>query len=102
MYHGYRFLPEIISHAIWLYHRFCLSYRDVEDLLVERGIVVSYESICSWCNKLGPAYARSIKRFSRVSVPVNFLISRVSVPVNYPSLVTFQTIRSLAIVRGSS
>jgi putative transposase len=66
MYHGYRFLPEIISHAIWLYHRFCLSYRDVEDLLIERGIVVSYESICSWCNKLGPAYARSIKRISRV------------------------------------
>jgi putative transposase len=61
MYHGYRFPPEIISHAIWLYHRFCLSYRDVEDLLAERGIVVSYESIRSWRNKLGPAFARSIK-----------------------------------------
>jgi putative transposase len=62
MYHGYRFPPEIISHAIWLYHRFCLSYRDVEDLLAERGIVVSYESIRSWRNKLGPAFARSIKK----------------------------------------
>ena len=62
LYHGYRFPPEIISHAIWLYHRFCLSYRDVEDVLAERGIVVSYESIRSWCNKLGPAYARSIKK----------------------------------------
>ncbi len=60
-YHGYRFPPEIISHAVWLYHRFCLSYRDVEDLLAERGIVVSYESIRNWCNKFGPAYARSIK-----------------------------------------
>ena len=46
-YHGYRFQPEIISHAVWLYHRFCLSFRDVEDLLAERGIVVSYESIRS-------------------------------------------------------
>ena len=62
LYHGYRFLPEIISHAIWLYHRFCLSYRDVEDLLVERGIVVSYETSRSWCNKFGPVYARSINK----------------------------------------
>jgi len=44
-YHRYRFLPEIISHAIWLYHRFRLSFRDVEDLLAERGILVSYETI---------------------------------------------------------
>lgn len=61
-YHGYRFPPEIISHAVWLYHRFCLSFRDVEDLLAERGIVVSYETIRSWCNKFGPAYARTIKK----------------------------------------
>ena len=39
-YHGYRFPPEIISHAIWLYYRFCLSFRDVEDLLAERGVIV--------------------------------------------------------------
>jgi len=62
LYHGYRFPPEIISHSVWLYHRFCLSFRDVEDLLAERGIVVSYESIRSWCNKFGPAYARKIKK----------------------------------------
>ncbi len=62
LYHGYRFPSEIISHAVWLYHRFCLSFRDVEDLLAERGTVVSYESIRSWCNKFGPAYARSIKK----------------------------------------
>jgi putative transposase len=61
-YHGYRFPPEIISHAIWLYHRFCLSFRDVEDLLEERGIIVSYESIRQWCRKFGPAYARRLKR----------------------------------------
>ena len=47
-YHGYRFPAEIISHSEWLYHRFCLSLRDVEDLLAERGIEVSYESIRHW------------------------------------------------------
>jgi len=61
-YHGHRFLPEIISHAVWLYHRFCLSFRDVEDLLAEREIVVSYESIRSWCNKFGPKYMTRLKR----------------------------------------
>ena len=44
-YHGYRFPPEIIGHGVWLYHRFCLSFRDVEELLAERGIIVSYETI---------------------------------------------------------
>ncbi len=62
LYHGYRFPSEIISHAVWLYHRFCLSFRDVEDLLGERGIVVSYETIRQWCNTFGPVYARTIKR----------------------------------------
>ncbi len=60
-YRGCRFPPGIISHAVWLYHRFCLSYRDVEDLLAKRGNVASYEAIRNWCNKFGPAYARSIK-----------------------------------------
>jgi len=61
-YHGYRFFPEIISHAVWLYHRFCLSFRDVEDLLAERGILVSYETIRQWCRKFGSEYARALKR----------------------------------------
>jgi len=62
LYHGYRFHPTIISHAVWLYHRFCLSLRDVEDLLAERGIAVSYESIRQWCNRFGPEYARKLKK----------------------------------------
>ena len=61
-YHGYRFPSEIISHAVWLYHRFCLSFRDVEELLAERGIVVSYETIRQWCQKFGPRYARTLRR----------------------------------------
>ena len=61
-YHGYRFPPEIISHAVWLYYRFCLSFRDVEDLLAERGIIVSHETIRQWSRKFGAEYARKLKR----------------------------------------
>ena len=61
-YRGYRFLPEIISHAVWLYHRFCVSFRDVEDLLAQRGITVSYEAVRLWCIKFGPEYACRLKR----------------------------------------
>ena len=61
-YHGYRFPPEIISHAVWLYYRFCLSFRDVEDLLAELGITVSYETIRQWSRKFGAEYARKLKR----------------------------------------
>ena len=61
-YRGYRFPPEIISHAVWLYPRFCLSFRDVEDLLAQRGIIVTYEAIRLWCLKFGPKYARTLKR----------------------------------------
>lgn len=62
MYHRHRFPSEIISYAIWLYHRFCLSFRDVEDLLAERGVEVSYESIRQWCNRFGPDYAAKLKK----------------------------------------
>ena len=61
-YHRHRFPPEIISHAVWLYHRFYLSFRDVEDLLAERGIVVTHETIRQWCRKFGPDYARKLRR----------------------------------------
>ncbi len=61
-YRRHRFPPQIISHAVFLYHRFTLSFRDVEDLLAERGILVSYESVRRWCRKFGPDYARSLRR----------------------------------------
>ena len=60
-YHVYRFPPEIISHAVWLYHRFCLSFRDAEDLLAQRGILVTYETIRHWCQTFGPAYAGQLR-----------------------------------------
>ena len=61
-YHGYRFPPEIISHAVWLDHRFCLSFRDAEDLLAQRGITVTYETIRQWCQAFGLDYARRRRR----------------------------------------
>ena len=61
-YLRHRFPPDIISHAVWLYYRYCLSFRDIEDLLAERGIIVSYETVRQWCEKFGPDYARRLKR----------------------------------------
>ncbi len=61
-YKRHRFPPDIIAHAIWLYFRFPLSYRDVEELLAARGIVVTYEAIRQWCRKFGQAYANGLRR----------------------------------------
>ena len=62
LYKRYRFPTEIIQYAVWLNHRFNLSHRDIEDLLAERGIKVSYESIRLWCNKFGSTYVKRLKR----------------------------------------
>ena len=61
-YAGYRFPPDIIQQAIWLYYRFTLSFRDVEDLLAERGIIVSYETIRRWVNHFGPMVAADLRK----------------------------------------
>ena len=60
-YRGYRFPSDIISHAVWLYYRFSVSFRDVEDLLAERGVTVTYEAIRQWCRKFGLDYARRLR-----------------------------------------
>ena len=60
-YSGYRFPPEIIHQAIWLYLRFTLSFRDVEDLLAERGIAISYETVRRWVNHFGPIIAAELR-----------------------------------------
>lgn len=64
-YKRHRFPPDIISYAVWLYYRFNLSHRDIEDLLAERGITVSREAIRLWCIKFGTLYARRLKRKHR-------------------------------------
>jgi len=61
LYKGFRFPEEIISHAVWLYYRFLLSLLDVQELLLERGIVVSHETIRAWCERFGPNYARRLR-----------------------------------------
>jgi putative transposase len=61
-YTGYRFPAEIISHAVWLYFRFSLSYRDVEELMAARGMSVTYETIRQWCQKFGQQYANQLRR----------------------------------------
>jgi len=62
LYKRYRFPPAVIQHTVWLYHRFNLSHRDIEDLLAKRGIAVSYEAIRLWCNKFGSKYAQRLRR----------------------------------------
>ena len=62
LYQRHRFPGEIISHAVWLYYRFLLSYRDVEELLAERGIIVSYETLRRWCQKFGETFAGRLRR----------------------------------------
>jgi putative transposase len=61
-YKHHRFPPEIIAHAVWLYFRFPLSLRLIEEMLLERGIVVSYETVRRWALKFGPTYARCLRR----------------------------------------
>jgi len=64
-YKRHRFLPDIISYAIWLYYRFNLSHRDIKDLLAERGITISREAIRLWSIKFGTIYTRRLKRKHR-------------------------------------
>jgi putative transposase len=60
-YARHQFPPEVIRHAIWLYLRFTLSYRDAEELLAERGLEVSYETVRRWVIKFGPVFARNLR-----------------------------------------
>ena len=62
LYRRHRFPAEIIAHAGWLYFRFNLSFRDVEELMAERGVQVSYETVRRWCAKFGPAFALQLRQ----------------------------------------
>jgi putative transposase len=62
MYAGYRYPSQVISHAVWLYHRFTLSFRDVEELLAARGISVTYETARNWCLKFGNQYCGQFRK----------------------------------------
>ncbi len=62
IYRRHRFPGEIISHCVWLYYRFSLSYRDIEEMMAQRGVRVSYESIRQWCLKFGQTIAEELRR----------------------------------------
>jgi putative transposase len=64
-YYRHRFPSEIIGHCVWLYFRFTLSFRDVEEMMNERGVTVSYESVREWCLKFGGAYAKRMRSRSQ-------------------------------------
>jgi putative transposase len=80
-YKRHRFPPDIISYSVWLYYRFNLSHRDIEDLLAERGVTVSYETIRLWCIKFGAIYSRRLKRRHR-GYGDTFYIDEVFVKIN--------------------
>jgi putative transposase len=61
-YKRHRFPAEIISHSVWLYYRFSLSYRDVEELMAEPGVTLSHEAVRNWCRKFGRAYPNALRR----------------------------------------
>lgn len=81
IYKRHRFPPDIISYGVWLYHRFNLSHRDIEDLLAERGITVSREAIRLWCIKFGAIYTRRLKR-KHGGYGDTFYIDEVSAKIN--------------------
>ena len=61
-YRGHRFPPEIISYCVWLYFRFGVRFRDVEELMASRGVLLSYETVRRWCDKFGKEYAAGVRR----------------------------------------
>src|SRR5712664_3438009 len=63
-YHRHRFPTEIIGHCVWLYFRFTLSFRDVEEMLAMRGVAITYETVREWCRKFGQTYANDLRRKS--------------------------------------
>ena len=80
-YKRHRFHPSIISYAVWLYYRFNLSFRDVEDLLAERGITVSYEWVRLWWMKFGATYAKRLRHRHR-GFGDTFYLDEVFVKIN--------------------
>ena len=64
LYHRHRFPAEIISHCVWLYFRFALSFRDVEEMLAMRGVTLTYETVREWCYKFGQTYANGLRHKS--------------------------------------
>lgn len=80
-YKGHRYPVEVISHCVWLYFRFPLSFREVEELMLQRGVIVSYETVRRWCAKFGQAYANGL-RSRRPRPGDNWHLDEVFIKVN--------------------
>jgi len=80
-YKGHRYPVEIIAHCVWLYFRFPLSFREVEELMLERGVLVSHETVRRWCTKFGQAYANGLRR-RRVQPGDKWHLDEVFVKIN--------------------
>ena len=81
LYRRHRFSAEIISHCVWLYFRFCLSYWDIEEMMAARGVSVTYESIRQWCQKFGQTFASELRR-SRPRPGDKWYLDEVFVKIN--------------------
>ena len=92
-YHRHRYPSVVIQHAIWLYFRFALSYRDVEDMLAERGIDVSYETVRRWALKFGAIIARKLRR-GRPRADVRWHLDEVFVSINGKQLYVWRAVDS--------
>jgi putative transposase len=90
-YLRYRFPAEVIQHAVWLYFRFPLSFRDVDDLLTQRGIDVSYETVRRWSVKFGLAYARKLRR-SHPRADTRWHLDEVFVKINGKSMYLWRAV----------
>ena len=92
-HHRHRFPAEVIRYAVWLYFRFPLSYRDVEDMLAERGIDVSYETVRRWAVKFGAIIARKLRR-GRSRPDVRWHLDEVFVSINGRQLYVWRAVDS--------
>tara|TARA_R100000541_G_scaffold45926_1_gene52949 strand:- start:21 stop:338 length:318 start_codon:yes stop_codon:yes gene_type:complete len=78
---GFRFPREVVAYAVWVYHRFALSTADVEDLLVERGVIVSRETMRLWVNRFGAHFSGCIRR-DRPRPNDKWHMDEVVIPIN--------------------
>ena len=62
LYKGYRFPVEVISHCVWLYYRFPLSFREIEEMMMHRGVILTHETVRAWCTTFGQTYANGLRR----------------------------------------
>jgi hypothetical protein len=86
LYKGHRYPVEIISHGVWLYHRFPLSLREIEELMLARGVLVTYETVRAWCRKFGQAFANEGVHLARwrAAVPVRIQRDITALPAPPP------------------